>query len=512
MKNIRYIIFLLLVMLPINVNAAISIHCDGPAKINERISCSISSDTPINSFKSTLIVDPTVTYEGSVASTNFQQLSNGLNLNFETSNADTYKEGLVAYLTIKVPSTSKTSFALTFSSIEYTTKTTTRAQSNLTEIVQISVPTTNTTKATTSTTTQSGLEKNFVVTFDANNGTTDKQNQSCKTTGSNCKITLSNVKNPTKNGFTFNGWGNSNICTEGSKTSYTATENTTLYACWISSNNPDSGDTLYLQNLTIEGQEIDFSKYRKEYELTVLYEVESLVISATPATEGINIDLQESYPLEVGENVVFIKLSDANQNITTYTINVNRLKEGEEIRIPSSDATLKNIIIKGYELNFKPGVFEYVLQVSTGVNKLDIEPVLTNEYATYEIVGNKNISDGSIVSIKVTSETGGKINSYDIKIEVVKGIKDYLLYIVVGSVFLVSLIALVIVNQSKNQKKKGTKDNIANIAPTKKVPTKITQVEAPVVKPIPVQKAPPVQPQTGTKPAESKDSVEILDI
>lgn len=531
MKILKKLIFTLIIIIPINVNAGIIVDCDGPAKINQRISCDIKTDVPISSFKSTLVVDPVVTYEGSVASTNFVQFSSGRYLNFQTANPSTYNQGLIAYLYIIVPNTSKSSFTLSFKDIEYTSSSGDKQQSNISETVQIMPVTTKTTSTTSRVTTQSSTEKTFTVTLNPNNNTDNKITK-CTTKGSNCKIDLSDIQIPTKNGFTYNGWGNAPTCTEGSKTSYTASADVTLYACWLNSETDDSDndEMLYLQSLSIEGQDLDFSKFKTDYDLVVLYQVENLVISASPAKEGVTVDLQETYPLLVGENTISIKLSDENQNTTTYTINVKRLKEGEEIRIPSSDATLKNIIIKGYDLDFKSDVFDYILKVPSGTKSLDVKAVLNNEYAEYVITGNNDIYDGSIISIKVKAEIGDEINSYDIKIEVVKGIKDYLLYIVIGSVLLISIIALVIINQSKIQKKKTTKQNIAAVAPAKKTPTKINTIKTPVVKPIPVPK--PVSPQPAgtpqtkppepatpqpagtsqTKPPEPKETVEVLDL
>mgnify|MGYP000950534759 CR=1 FL=1 len=349
MKCLKYLIFTLILIIPINVHAAISVSCDGPARINQRISCDIKSDVRISSFKSTLVVDSAVTYEGSVASTNFVQYSNGRNLNFQTANSTTYNFGLIAYLTINVPNTTKSSFTISFTNIEYTSSSGNKTQANLSETVQI-MRTTSKTTSTTKNTTQSATEKTFTVTLNPNNNDDNKITK-CTTTGSNCKINLSEIEVPTKDGSTFNGWGNAATCTEGSKSSYTASGDVTLYACWTSTGNEEPGEMLYLQTLSIEGQELEFSKFKQDYDLVVLYEVENLVLSATPAQEGVTIDLQESYLLQVGDNIISIKLSDENQNTTTYIINVKRLKEGEKIRIPSPDETLKNIIIKGYDNN-----------------------------------------------------------------------------------------------------------------------------------------------------------------
>ena len=76
----------------------------------------------------------------------------------------------------------------------------------------------------------------------------------------------------------------------------------------------------------------------KEYELTVLYEVENLIINAIPVDESITVNLEEAYPLIVGDNTIEIKLTNDQDEESSYIIKVKRLNEGEEIRDISNDA------------------------------------------------------------------------------------------------------------------------------------------------------------------------------
>lgn len=128
---------------------------------------------------------------------------------------------------------------------------------------------------------------------------------------------------------------------------------------------------LYLKTLSIEGQKIDFSKFKTNYELKVLYDVDTLKLTAEPATEGTTVELPEDLSLQVGENNFEIKLTDGTVT-STYTIRVIRLKEGEEIKEVSKDATLKVLTLSGYNINFSPTKTVYELKVKYNVKQIAV--------------------------------------------------------------------------------------------------------------------------------------------
>ena len=64
---------------------------------------------------------------------------------------------------------------------------------------------------------------------------------------------------------------------------------------------------------------------RQNYELKVLYDVDTLKLTAEPATEGTTVELPEDLSLQVGENNFEIKLTDGTVT-STYTIRVDVYK------------------------------------------------------------------------------------------------------------------------------------------------------------------------------------------
>ena len=101
----------------------------------------------------------------------------------------------------------------------------------------------------------------------------------------------------------------------------------------------------------------------------------------------------------VGENTVKINVTAEDGTVGTYVIVVNRKEK------LSSDNSIKSLVIKGYELDFKSDIYQYNLQID-GEEKLDINIELNDEKAKYKIKGNNNLKNKSIIEIEVTAEDG----------------------------------------------------------------------------------------------------------
>lgn len=209
---------------------------------------------------------------------------------------------------------------------------------------------------------------------------------------------------------------------------------------------------LYLKTLSIEGQKIDFSKFKTNYELKVLYDVDTLKLTAEPATEGTTVEFPEDLSLQVGENNFEIKLTDGTVT-STYTIRVTRLKEGEEIKDVSKDATLKVLTLSGYNINFSPTKTVYELKVKYNVKQIAVTATPNDENAKYVITGNTDIKNGSVIKVDVQAEDGTLI-SYKINITQETFFETFRLYFIIGAgAVLLILVALIIIDKTKNKKK-----------------------------------------------------------
>ncbi len=233
---------------------------------------------------------------------------------------------------------------------------------------------------------------------------------------------------------------------------------------------------LILSELKIEGYDnLGFDPYKYSYTLDVDYDVTNLKLTATPADENVAISISDNvYDLKEGENVIVVTLIDPNENKNVYNITVNRVK-------PKSDNNfLASITVAGYQLNFDPSITFYKL----GIGKervLNIQAETESELASYVILGNTNLSDGSEITIRVTAEDGST-KDYVLAIERVFNIMDYWIYIVITLLVLLLVLLLVIMRNKKNKKKlgpevlKGQKNTagvIQEIAPQNSSPVQI---------------------------------------
>ena len=224
--------------------------------------------------------------------------------------------------------------------------------------------------------------------------------------------------------------------------------------------NPETNPTnsLTLANLVIEGYEIDFDPNKFSYELDVDSDVDSLNIIPTVSDQTVSVNVSSnSLKLVEGENKIEVSLVDSLGNTSTYEITVTKAKA------LSNNNYLASITVSGYPLNFNPSTTNYNLSI--GKEKTLTLNVLTeSELATYEIIGNNDLKDGSKITIKVTAEDGST-KDYIINIKREFNIMDYWMYIAVVALILL-LILLLIINRQKKKKKKMAPNAIETNAET----------------------------------------------
>ena len=124
-----------------------------------------------------------------------------------------------------------------------------------------------------------------------------------------------------------------------------------------------------------------------------------------------------------------VKVNTGNQNKETPTAtatpkpssnNNQNENETEDVIIDAKDSTtssyyLTDIKITGYELDFVKEVTEYTLKIKNE-KTLNIVPVLEDADASYEILGNRNLKNDSVIRIQVTS-ADNNIQTYRITIK-----------------------------------------------------------------------------------------------
>lgn len=451
----KYLLFAFLLLLPYKV-WAFGIACSSSVSSGEMIDCTISPGDNLVSVKGNVGFDDALTFYG-ITGDGFTNASNGTNLVLNN-----VKTNAGIHLSFKAPSvTSKKEYSITFTNFSFVTEGNNETHLYKAELLKVNVIP----KTTTTTTTKSSI---FKINFDANGGTGTFKELSCTSKNGVCNVDLNEAGVPVREGYTFNGWGtNKNCTTTGNKNVYKAKKNTTLYACYTKEENTTATTTtttkvttttaktdikLYLKELNVEGQTIDFSKFKTNYEIKVLYDVENIKINAEAASDGINTEYQKEVNLEVGENEIPITLSDGT-NSSVYTLKVIRLKEGEEIKDASNDATLKSLVLTGYDIGFNSTVTSYELTVKYNVSNIEVKATPSDENAKFVITGNSDIINGSVIKVDVQAEDG-TLMSYKINITKQNFFQTYKTYFLIGAgVVLLILLILVIIDRKKKEKK-----------------------------------------------------------
>lgn len=119
-----------------------------------------------------------------------------------------------------------------------------------------------------------------------------------------------------------------------------------------------------------------------------------------------------------------------------------------------SSTYLMGIIIDKYSLDFDKDKYNYELTIADDEERLTILPLLDDNNLSYEILGNSNLKDGSLISIVVTSDNNQDKKSYNIKIhkKQLKYINKYsiVFLIIIGILILINIFRIV------SKKKKQT--------------------------------------------------------
>ena len=207
-------------------------------------------------------------------------------------------------------------------------------------------------------------------------------------------------------------------------------------------------DDAYLSSLSLSSGAFNFDKKTFMYETTVVYDTVNVDVRAVPEVQNAKVEITGGKNLQVGENLINVKVTTETESVNNYKIKLIRLKQDETI---GDNPYIKDIKIKNYDINFDPNIVNYSLKIKNE-KKLDIEVETADEASSYEILGNKDLKDGSVITIKSTS-SGGFVKLYKIKISKAN---NYLYYIVSG-IIVFCIIGLLVVLFIINRKQKGFK-------------------------------------------------------
>jgi len=165
-----------------------------------------------------------------------------------------------------------------------------------------------------------------------------------------------------------------------------------------------------LSSLTLGDEKISFEKNKTNYEIVVDYKIEEITIDGKLEDEKSKVEGLGTKTLQVGENTFVVKVTAENGSVKEYKILIIREKE----EIVTENNNIKSLKITGHDIKFNSDTKKYI--VKTDKQKLDIIVELESDESTYEITGNDDLHDGSIIQIIVTDKEGNN-NIYTITID-----------------------------------------------------------------------------------------------
>ena len=163
----------------------------------------------------------------------------------------------------------------------------------------------------------------------------------------------------------------------------------------LSSNN-------YLNNITLSNGNINFNKNITEYNITVDYQVSNIEVIATAEDSKSKVEITGNTNLEIGNNIIEIKVIAEDNSTRIYKINVEKK---DESYVLSSNNNISSVNIKNYDFDFNSNITNYTLTIKDE-EKLDIEVILEDSKSTYNIQGNNDLKNNSVIKIEVIAEDG----------------------------------------------------------------------------------------------------------
>lgn len=184
-----------------------------------------------------------------------------------------------------------------------------------------------------------------------------------------------------------------------SKTTKPTTTITTTVTTTIAA--PKDSNT-FLKSLVIEGYSISFNKEILSYDLEIESNVTSLKISADSESDKSLVSVMNNDNINVN-NPILIRVIAEDNSVKEYTINL-------KYKALSDNTSIKNIYIDNHDFNFVDYRDSFDLIINEDEKNVIINIELEDDKALYEVNGNSDLENGSVIEIVVTSESGKRKN------------------------------------------------------------------------------------------------------
>lgn len=196
-----------------------------------------------------------------------------------------------------------------------------------------------------------------------------------------------------------------------------------------------------LKTLTVNGNNITVSD---KMEFKTYDETANIV--ATPNYQGANIQYENNKQLEIGNNIINIKVTSAGGLTKTYELNIIRQK------VLSTNNNIKKITIDGKEYKFKDNKIDDLF-ITSNKKTLNIKITLEDETTKITIKGNDNLKAGDNTITIISKAESGNTQEYYINYH-----KSFVLSDIIGTIIGILILAspiilIIIIISIKNKKR-----------------------------------------------------------
>lgn len=196
-----------------------------------------------------------------------------------------------------------------------------------------------------------------------------------------------------------------------------------------------------LKTLTINGNNITVSD---KMEFKTYDETANIV--ATPNYQGANIQYENNKQLEIGNNIINIKVNSAGGLTKTYELNIIRQK------VLSTNNNIKKITIDGKEYKFKDNKIDDLF-ITSNKKTLNIKITPEDETTIITIKGNDNLKAGDNTITIISKAESGNTQEYYINYH-----KSFVLSDIIGTIIGILILAspiilIIIIISIKNKKR-----------------------------------------------------------
>ena len=166
-----------------------------------------------------------------------------------------------------------------------------------------------------------------------------------------------------------------------------------------------------LKKLIVNGETITLKGDTTRYNASVSFSAKSITVEAIPNSDKAKIENANNnkitYDFYEDKKEIRIKVISEAGDATTYIVTVTKR--------PEEDATLRDLKIENYDIDFSKDVMTYEVTVLKNVNQLDIKATPTDTDANVKINAPTTLEIGeNTISIIVTND--GNVKTYTIKV------------------------------------------------------------------------------------------------